>query len=75
LKEFSQANRSKAAVGLFWPDEYAYLSTQMEDLEEIQDPKNWQYKSEASRTEEAVNNQILALLSNPAPQGFLDQRS
>jgi hypothetical protein len=36
LKEFPQANRSEAAAGSFWPDEYAYLGTQMEGPEETQ---------------------------------------
>jgi hypothetical protein len=42
LKEFPQGDISKVAVDSLRPDEYAYLDTQMEDLEEIQDPENRQ---------------------------------
>jgi hypothetical protein len=42
----------------------------MEDLEETQDTENRQHRSEASRPEEALNNQILALLPDPTPRGF-----
>jgi hypothetical protein len=70
LKEFPRANRSKAVAGSFWLDEYAYFGIQIEDPEETQDIENWQHKSEASRIEATMNNQILALLPDPAPRGF-----
>jgi hypothetical protein len=70
LKEFPLTNRREAAAGSFWPDVYAYVGTQIGDPEETQDPKNRQHESDASRIEEAVNNQIFALLPDPAPQGF-----
>jgi hypothetical protein len=70
LKEFPLADRREAATGSFWPDEYAYVGIQIGDLEETQDPENRQHESDASRIEEVVNNQILALLPDPAPRGF-----
>jgi hypothetical protein len=70
LKAFPRADRSKAVAGSFWPNEYAYLGTQMEDPKEIQDTENVQHGSEASRAKEVVNNHILALLLDPTPQGF-----
>jgi hypothetical protein len=42
----------------------------MEGPEETQDIENRHHGSEASRVEEALNNQILALLQDPFPQGF-----
>jgi hypothetical protein len=47
-----------------------YIGTHIGDLEETQDPEHRQHESDTSRTEEAVNNQILALLPDPAPRGF-----
>jgi hypothetical protein len=70
LKEFPLVDRREAAASSFRPDEYAYVGTQIGDLEETQDPENRQHKSDASRKEEAVNNQILALLPDPTPRGF-----
>jgi hypothetical protein len=74
MKEFPRADRSEAAVGSFWPNEYAYLGTQMEAPEETQDTENRHHGSEALRVEEALNNQILALLPDPSPQGFFRPR-
>jgi hypothetical protein len=70
LKEFPWADKSEAAVGSFWADEYAYLGTQMEGPEETQGTENRHHGSEASRIEEALNYQILALLPDPSPRGF-----
>ena len=51
-----------------------YIGTQIGDLEEIQDPKNRQHKSDALRTEEVVNNQMLALLLDPTARGFFEPK-
>jgi hypothetical protein len=42
----------------------------MEGPEETQGIENRHHGSEVSRVEEALNNQILALLLDPSPQGF-----
>jgi hypothetical protein len=42
----------------------------MEGPEETQGTENRHHGSEASRVEEALNNQILALLPDPSPRGF-----
>ena len=67
LKEFALVDRSEFAVGSFWPNQYTYLAIEIEDLEETQNLENRQLESDAPKIEEVVNNQILALLPNPAP--------